>query len=135
MRANETALSEQLGRLARDLTRLDADATRISKLAWAVPFADKLFPAATFDLRQAIDIHARGVAQAIAEQPGRSEKDKAFTVMAEMYLFQHTCHWFCRSKNVASARLLARHRTAYAQVLAAVTPDTRCAYQALIGKA
>lgn len=135
MRANETALGEQLERLARDIAKLDAEATRVSKLAWAIPFADKLFPAATFDLRQAIDIHARGVAQAIAEQPGRSEKDKAFTVMAEMYLFQHTCHWFCRSKNVASARLLARHRTAYAQVLAAVTPDTRRAYEALVGKA
>ncbi|WP_323001625.1 hypothetical protein [Denitromonas sp.] len=134
MRANETALGEQLERLARDIAKLDAEATRVSKLAWAIPFADKLFPAATFDLRQAIDIHARGVAQAIAEQPGRSEKDKAFTVMAEMYLFQHTCHWFCRSKNVASARLLARHRTAYAQVLAAVTPDTRRAYEALVGK-
>lgn len=135
MRANETALGEQLERLARDIAKLNAEATRVSKLAWAIPFADKLFPAATFDLRQAIDIHARGVAQAIAEQPGRSEKDKAFTVMAEMYLFQHTCHWFCRSKNVASARLLARHRTAYAQVLAAVTPDTRRAYEALVGKA
>ena len=134
MRANETALGEQLERLARDIAKLNAEATRVSKLAWAIPFADKLFPAATFDLRQAIDIHARGVAQAIAEQPGRSEKDKAFTVMAEMYLFQHTCHWFCRSKNVASARLLARHRTAYAQVLAAVTPDTRRAYEALVGK-
>lgn len=135
MRANETALGEQLERLARDIAKLNAEATRVSKLAWAIPFADKLFPAATFDLRRAIDIHARGVAQAIAEQPGRSEKDKAFTVMAEMYLFQHTCHWFCRSKNVASARLLARHRTAYAQVLAAVTPDTRRAYEALVGKA
>lgn len=135
MRANETALGEQLERLARDIARLAPEATRVSKLAWAIPFADKLFPAATFDLRQAIDIHARGVAQAIAEQPGRSDKDKAFTVMAEMYLFQHTCHWFCRSKNVASARLLTRHRTAYAQVLAAVTPDTRRAYEALVGKA
>ncbi|HPR08900.1 MAG TPA: hypothetical protein PLI17_19930, partial [Denitromonas sp.] len=34
MRANETALSEQLGRLANDMSRLDADAVRISKLAW-----------------------------------------------------------------------------------------------------
>jgi hypothetical protein len=132
MRNHETALSEQLTRLARDMARLDPDTVRISKLGWSVPFADKLFPAATFDLRKAIDIHARGMAQAIAEQPGRSDKEKAFTVMAEMYLFQHTCHWFCRSKNVASARLLARHRTAYAQVLAAVSPETRRAYEQLL---
>ena len=38
---------------------------------------------------------------------------------------QHTCHWFCNSKTVASARLLARHQTTYEQVLASVTPETR----------
>lgn len=132
MRANETALSEQLGRLANDLSRVDADAVRISKLAWAIPFADRLFPTATFDLRKAVSIHAQGVANAIEDFPARSDKDKAFTVMAEMYLFQHTCHWYCRSKTVASARLMARHKTAYAQVLAAVSPDTRRAYTKLI---
>jgi len=132
MRTHETALADQLGRLARDVARLDADTVRVSKLAWGIPFADKLFPAATFDLRKAIDIHARGVAAAIAEQPERSHKDKAFTVMAEMYLFQHTCHWFCRSRNIASARLLARHRTAYKQVLGAVSPETRRAYEQLV---
>jgi len=134
MRTHETALADQLGRLARDMGRLDVNTTRVSKLAWGIPFADKLFPAATFDLRKAVDIHAQGVARAVAEQPGRSDKDKAFTVMAEMYLFQHTCHWFCRSKNIASARLMARHRTAYAQVLGAVTPETRDAYRALLGQ-
>jgi hypothetical protein len=133
MRSHETALADQFGRLARDVARLDADTVRVSKLAWGIPFADRLFPATTFDLRKAIDIHARGVAAAIAEQPDRSDKDKAFTVMAEMYLFQHTCHWFCRSKNIASARLMARHRTAYKQVVAAVSPETRRAYLALIG--
>lgn len=132
MRTHEAALADQLERLAREVGRLDAETTRISKLAWGVPFADKLFPMATFDLRKAIDIHAAGVARAIAEQPDRAAKDKAFTVMAEIYLFQHTCHWFCRSRNVASARLLGRHRTAYAQVLAAVTPETRRAYERLI---
>jgi len=50
-----------------------------------------------------------------------------------LFLMQHTCHWFCRSKTVASARLLARHKTSYAQVLAAVAPQTREAYIRLIG--
>ena len=45
---------------------------------------------------------------------------------------QHTCHWFCRSKNVASARLLARHQTHYHQVLAAVSEKTRMQYTQLI---
>ena len=45
---------------------------------------------------------------------------------------QHSCHWFCRSRAVASARMLARHKTSYAHLLACVAPQTRAAYQALI---
>jgi hypothetical protein len=48
---------------------------------------------------------------------------------------QHSCHWFCRSKVVASARMLARHKTSYEQLLAAVSPETRQAYQALLARA
>jgi uncharacterized RmlC-like cupin family protein len=48
---------------------------------------------------------------------------------------QHTCHWYCKSKTVASARLLARHHTSYEQVLAAVSAETRTAYGRLIGGA
>ena len=40
-------------------------------------------------------------------------KDRAFAILAEMLLMQHTCHWYCRSKAVASARMLARHQTSY----------------------
>jgi len=50
-------------------------------------------------------------------------------------LFQHTCHWYCRSKAVASARLMARQKTTYEQVLGAVSPQTRRAYTALVGTA
>lgn len=31
-------------------------------------------------------------------------------------MMQHTCHWYCRSKSVASARMLASHRTSYEQL-------------------
>ena len=51
---------------------------------------------------------------------------------AELFLMQHTCHWFCKSKTVASARLMARHKTTYEQVLASVAPATRDAYQKLL---
>ena len=64
---------------------------------------------------------------------GRSPRDKAFTMSAELFLMQHTCHWFCKSKTVASARLMARHKTTYEQVLASVAPATRDAYRALTG--
>jgi hypothetical protein len=50
-----------------------------------------------------------------------------------MLLLQHSCHWFCKSKSVASARVLVRHQTPYAQVLASVSPETRRAYLDLLG--
>jgi len=45
---------------------------------------------------------------------------------------QHSCHWFCRSKTIASARMLAQHKTRYEQALQAVSPETRQAYLAAI---
>jgi hypothetical protein len=49
-------------------------------------------------------------------------------MMGEMFLMQHSCHWFCKSKTIASARMLAQHQTRYEQALAAVNPETREAY-------
>jgi hypothetical protein len=106
----------------------------VSKLPLAIPFAYKLFPAATFDLREALVIHARGIAEVMRNEAGRTPKSKAFTMSAELFLMQHTCHWFCKSKTVASARMLARHKTSYEQLLDAVSPATRRAYGTLIGQ-
>ena len=64
---------------------------------------------------------------------GLAPRDTAYTLSAELFLMQHTCHWYCRSRAVASARLLARHQPTYAQVLAAVAPSTRQAYRELVG--
>ncbi|MCY1373545.1 hypothetical protein D9M69_608290 [compost metagenome] len=52
---------------------------------------------------------------------------------AGLFLMQHTGHWFCKSKAVASARMLTRHQTSYEQLLEAVSPETREAYRALVG--
>jgi hypothetical protein len=60
-------------------------------------------------------------------------KATAFTVSAELFLMQHTCHWFCKSRTVASARMLARHKTSHEQLVASVSPQTRAAYFALLG--
>jgi aconitase B len=100
--------------------------------AFADVWADKLFPAQAFDLRHALQIHARGIDAAVSNVRQDAPKDRAFTLTAELMLMQHTCHWFCRSKNVASARLLARHQTHYHQVLAAVSEKTRMQYTQLI---
>jgi hypothetical protein len=129
----ETVLSEQFNRFVLDFAAVNAADARVSQLAFAFPYADKLFPRATFDMRKALSLHAHAIGNAVANRLGQSQKDKAYTLCAELFLMQHTCHWFCRSKVVASARLLARHKTSYAQVLAAVAPQTREAYVALIG--
>lgn len=128
----EAALCEQFQRFVLEFSNVDEAQTRVSKLAIAVPYADQLFPAATFDLRKVLSVHAQGINQAVQNNQHRSPRHKAYTLLAELFLMQHTCHWFCRSKTVASARLLARHKTSYEQVLAAVAPATRDAYLALV---
>lgn len=129
----ETQLCEQFNKFCAEFAKLDAADTRVSKLTLGIPYAARLFPQATFDLRKALAIHAHGLMQAASNALNRTPRDKAFTLSAELFLMQHTCHWFCNSKAVASARLMARHKTTYAQVLAAVGPDTRAAYEALTG--
>ena len=61
-----------------------------------------------------------------------SERDAAFTLVAELMLLQHTCQWYCRSRLIASARLQALHQTAYAQVVAGVSAATRADYRVLV---
>ena len=78
-------------------------------------------------------VHAQGISDAATNKMNRTAKSKAFTLSAEMLLMQHSCHWYCKSKNVASARLLVRHKTPYAQLLASVAPDTARAYADVVG--
>jgi hypothetical protein len=52
--------------------------------------------------------------------------------MAEMFLMQHSCHWFCKSRTIASARMLRQHQTSYEQALHVVSPETREAYLAVL---
>ena len=129
--ATEQALSEQFNRFSADFSAVDALEARVSKIGFAIPYADRLFPATTFDLRKALEIHAQGIRQAATQSLGQTAKGRAFNISAEFFLMQHTCHWFCRSKTVASGRMLARHKTSYAQLVAAVSADTRRAYVAL----
>lgn len=132
----EQSLSDQFNRFAAAFARVDETQTRVSTLpffAQAIPMADKLFAGATFDVRKAFEIHARGIASLTANRLQQTPKARAFTMSAELFLMQHTCHWFCRSRAVASARMMARHKTSYALLLDSVSPDTRKAYRALTG--
>jgi len=130
----EEKLSSQFDSFAAGFAHLPEADTRVSKLPIAIPYAHKLFPAGTFDLREALNIHARGIAGVMKNGSNRPAKSKAFTMSAELFLMQHTCHWFCKSKTVASARMLARHQTSYEQLLDAVSPETRRAYGTLTGQ-
>lgn len=133
LHSTEQELCDQFNRFVAAFSRAQEADTRVSKLPVYLPFATKLLPGLTFDMRQALAIHGRGISRAVEGGGGhRSPKAMAFNVSAELFLMQHTCHWFCRSKTVASARMLARHKTSYEQLVAAVAPDTHAAYCALV---
>jgi hypothetical protein len=108
-------------------------ARRVSRFLLAIPFADRLFTKASFDVRQVFQIHAQGIAAVAANRRELTARDKAYTMSAELFLMQHTCHWFCRSRMVASARMMARHKTSYALLLDSVSPGTRLAYRQVVG--
>lgn len=131
--STEETLVAQVERLANALPKEGPEQLRVSTLPFALPFADQLFTRATFDLRAALQVHAKGIAAVARNDAGRGPRDKAFMLSAELLLLQHTCHWYCKSRTVASARLYARHQTSYEQVLASVSPATRRACQQLMG--
>jgi len=129
----ETELSGQFNRFVADFSKVWNEQTQVSTLAFAFPYADKLFPRKTFDMRHVLAIHAEGIAAAAENRRQLPLRDKAFTMSAELFLMQHSCHWFCRSRAVASARMQARHQTSHAQLIAAVSSQTREAYHKLTG--
>lgn len=129
----EQSLAGQFAAFATDVAAMPAPQAQVSKLAFWIPFAQQLLPRyRMFDVREAFAIHARGIADVAGNVRGLDEKAQAHQMTAELLLMQHTCHWFCRSKALADARLVMRHHTAYAQVLASVSPKTARAYEALM---
>lgn len=130
----EQALGSQFQRFADDFRQVPLEKARVSTLPLALPYFDRIVPMATFDMREMLQLHAQGIKGASATE-GMSlqeRKDRAFTMTAELMLMQHSCHWFCKSRTVASVRLMARHKTSYEQVLQSVAPSTRNAYKKLL---
>jgi len=128
MASSEHALNTQFKDFVLDFSKQNAQSSLVSTWPLCIPYAEKISPHAVFDMRKLLSIHAQGIANAIENTAQRSPKDKAFTLMAELLLMQHTCHWFCKSKTVASARMMARHHTSYPQLIAAVSTETRQLY-------
>jgi hypothetical protein len=129
---SEQRFVDQLQRLSDGAARLSADHTRISRWPVWAALAARWLPANSFDLRELLRIHARGVADVLRNPQGLARRDQAFMLSADMLLFQHSCQMYCRSRTVASARLLARHQTSHAQALGAASPTTQGAYRALL---
>ena len=132
MEAQETQLVEQVQQFSAGFSEVWGDSALVCTLPFAFPWADKLFPKATFDVRKAFQIHAQGIADTVRNSQQAQPKDRAYMLTAEIMLLQHTCHWFCRSKAVASGRLLARHQTRYEQVLEGVSASTRRGFATLL---
>ncbi|MDH4417637.1 hypothetical protein DBR12_16045 [Acidovorax sp. HMWF029] len=128
----ESQLAEQFSRFAAEFAKVSEADARVSRISIALPFAEKLLPTATFDMRRALAVHARGIAHVVQNTSHLSPKDRAFMMTAELFLMQHTCHWFCKSKTIATARMLARHQTPHEQLVASVSAETRSAYLTLI---
>ena len=132
---SEKTLADQLQRLAESFGQENAQDTRVSTLPLALPYFDRLVPAHTFDMREALHMHARAVRDACAPDGVdlATRKRMAFTMTAELLLLQHTCHWFCKTRTIASMRLMARQKTTYEQVLQSVSRNTLAAYKKLVG--
>ncbi len=127
---SEEQLSRQFQDLARAFAQLPAPQARTLRLA--LPGIQKVLPQSTFDTRRVLQVHAEGIDRTVRNVDKLSPRDRAFRLMAEMFLMQHSCHWFCRSRAIASARMLAQHKTRYEQALQAVGPQTREAYLAVV---
>ncbi len=134
MNGTEDKLAAQFKQLADSMAKVDAAETGVNLWPWPLSEAAPWAPSACFDLRKALKIHADGLARAADHSNDISPSSRAFTLSAELFLMQHTCHWFCKSKTIASARMLVRHQTPYEMVLQSVSPETRRAYNALLGQ-
>lgn len=136
----ERKVAEQFGRFARQFAQVSPEHSRVMRPQWPASallrLAGRAVPGLverhSFDMRALVELHARAIERAAGQGSG-SPSAKAFTLLAELMLMQHSCHWFCKSRNVASARLLLRHQTSYDKVLACVDPQTRQDYLAITG--
>lgn len=125
----EQAVASQMQRLAQAMKKESEAATLMGILAFNLPFLTQLFPRIKRDFRQLLQIHAAGLRYVADNEANWSPKDRAYHLSAELYLFQHSCHWFCKSRPVADARLMVRHKIDHKKVLASVSEPTRLAYE------
>ena len=126
----EAQLAEQIERLAADLAQAPAPVPQLSRVP--LPWAPRWLPGTGIDLQRAVRVHAAGIRALADDVTHPRPAERARTLLAELYLFQYTCHWFCRSRAVAAARLVVAHHSPLERVIQTVSPTTRHDYQKLI---
>lgn len=124
----EHAMAAQIQSLADAMQKESAQATRMGTFSFCLPYAEHFLGAAMRDFRELLHIHAAGLRKAVDNESGWDAKSRAYHLSAELYLLQHSCHWFCKSRAVADARLVLRHQVTHQQVVDAVSAATRSAY-------
>lgn len=125
----ERAVAAQLRSLADAMRKESAKDASMGVLAICVPYAERFLAGLARDFRELLQIHATGLRRVVDNESGWDAKSRAYHLSAELYLFQHSCHWFCKSRTVADARLILRHQVNHQKVLESVSPETRSAYQ------
>lgn len=124
----EAAAANQLEGLARRVSGAPTELTRMGKWLVHVPYIERINAAATRDFGALLKLHAEGLRTVVDNTAGLPPKQRAYQLSAELLLFQHSCHWFCKSRALADARLGAAHRVTHAKALESVSEHTRRAY-------
>ncbi len=124
----ERAVATQARTLADAMQKESLHAASMGTLPLSVPYLERFLPTLTRDFRELLHIHAAGLRHVVDNESNWGTKDRAYHLSAELYLFQHSCHWFCKSRTVADARLAMRHQVTHQKVLESVSEVTRSAY-------
>ncbi len=126
----ERAVAAQVLTLTRSMQKEAEQATRLGTYPFCVPYAERFVPASMMrDFRALLQVHADGLRHSVDNEAQWDPKTRAFHLSAELYLLQHSCHWFCKSRTVADARLLMRHQVNHDKVLESVSAVTRSGYR------
>jgi len=124
----ERAVAAQVQSLADAMQKESPRAARVCMLSFCVPYIERFLPAMTRDFRELLHIHAAGLRHVVDNENHWEARQRAYHLSAELYLLQHSCHWFCKSRTVADARLMLRHQIDHQKVLDSVSAATRSAY-------
>lgn len=124
----ERTVAAQVQSLADAMQNESTQATSMGALTFCVPYIEHMLLSLTRDFRKLLHIHAAGLRHVVDNEGCWDAKERAYHLSAELYLLQHSCHWFCKSRAVADARMMLRHQVTHEKALESVSAVTRSAY-------